>query len=627
MINLYFRDLSIRFLLCTLFCSLSLISGGATARAQLPLNLTFEKAGVSGFDRPWGWSFGWSAFASGSAASFELDSTVYHGGRRSLRIAMKNSNDARPQSIMLQLPASFALGRSISLSGWIRSDKLRGKALLTLEAWKNMAFASADTAEVIGSGGLQEWTQYTLLIRIPSNEEVHSVVITAILEGQGTVWFDDLELRMDGVLVTALPMDVAPPSATELAWLRRHATPLNSVEVSRDTNDTDLLPFADIVGDARIVALGESTHGTREFFLVKHRLLEFLVRRLGFTVFAIEANQLATEQINRYVQGGDGTAQDAMRVMFSVWNTEEMLSLVEWIRAYNLTHSDNTIRFAGYDMQDYRTPADTLRAFLSRIEPTLLTRFDELAGEYRAQRSSTASQSPDSTRKRWHMQAETLWSEVSSRRGVWLARASNATDSIATEWAVQAANLFRQAAGFNETLNSPERDSLMASNLDWLLRTLAPGRRTLMWAHDVHVSRGGKADISFNGGRQMGAYLTQIYGNGYRAFSLLTYQGSYSATRSFTDHNFIVAPAFDGPANSIEGALHTLGCSSCPGFIVDLRSVAPGDAGSWLLQPRPIRHIGYAAYDYGFELRAVLPIEFDGVVFIDSTTPTRLLQR
>ena len=42
--------------------------------------------------------------------------------------------------------------------------------------------------------------------------------------------------------------------------------------------------------------------------------------------------------------------------------------------------------------------------------------------------------------------------------------------------------------------------------------------------------------------------------------------------------------------------------------------------------PRPIRHVGYAAYDYGFELKAVIPLEFDGVVFIDHTTPSRMLR-
>ena len=144
--------------------------------------------------------------------------------------------------------------------------------------------------------------------------------------------------------------------------------------------------MADIVGPARVVGLGESTHGTREFFQAKHRLLAYLVRERGFRVFAIEANQVAVRRVDAYVQGGPGTAEDAMRVMFRVWNTEEMRALVEWLRGWNAAHPDRRVRFVGYDMQDQRTPADTLRAFLARAEPGLLGRFDELAGEYRAQR-------------------------------------------------------------------------------------------------------------------------------------------------------------------------------------------------------------------------------------------------
>jgi len=604
---------------------------GGLAAAQRPLNLDFERPSVSEPDRPWGWAFGWSAFAGGPAATFVLDSTLHHAGRRSLRIALTDSSaDAAPQSIMLQVPASFALGRELRLAGWMRADSLRGRALITLEAWKDREFAAADTAWLSGAPTDRPgWTRHELTIQVPSEPEVHSVVITATLLGTGAAWFDDLELRVGGVPISTLPQGADPPTEAELAWLAAQTNPLRHVRVFPDApaDDTDLAPFADIVGDARIVALGESTHGTREFFLVKHRLLEYLVREAGFEVFAIEANQLAVERINRYVQGGVGTARDVMRVMFRVWNTEEMLDLVEWMRTYNQEHPDRAVRFAGYDMQDHRTPADTLRAFLERIEPGLVPRFDDLVGEYRGQASSATPQIPDTTRARWHRQGESLWSRVAARRPAWLARAVSRDDTVAVEWAVQAANLLRQAARFNVALSSPERDSLMAANLDWLIRTLAPGARAVVWAHDVHVSRGGDPELSFNGGAQMGAHLSRLYGSGYRAFSLLTYDGAYSATRSFTDHRMIAAEAFLAPGGSLEAALHALASrASRLGFVVDLRAARADDGGRWLRRPRPIRHIGYAAYDYGFELSAVLPLEFDGVFFIDHTTPSRLLR-
>jgi erythromycin esterase-like protein len=215
---------------------------------------------------------------------------------------------------------------------------------------------------------------------------------------------------------------------------------------------------------------------------------------------------------------------------------------------------------------------------------------------------------------------------VGGLRQAWLAAARGREDTLTVEWAVQSADLFRQAARFNVTLSSPERDSLMAANLDWALRTLAPGERAVVWAHDVHVSHGGDPARSFNGGAQMGAYLRKA-GHDYRALTLLTYDGTYSATRSFTDHQMIEADAFPAPPGSLEEALHRMPRpEGSVGWVVDLRPARTESGGEWLRRPRPIRHIGYAAYDYGFEFSAELPLEFDGVVFVDRTEGSRMLR-
>ena len=602
------------------------VAGASPVLAQRPLNLDFERASVSHADRPWGWTLGWSAFAGGSAASFTLDSTVPRGGRFSLRIALPDSvADTAAQGIMLQLPSDYFRGKEVRLAGWVRSEQLRGRALLTLEAWMDRAFAAADTVSIgPGAGGGEGgWTRVDTRIRVPDDamRAVHSVVITLALGGGGSVWFDDLTLAVDGVPLTTLPGAAAPAGDAELAWLARHAAPIGA-----GADSADFRLVAAIVGPARVVGLGESTHGTREFFQAKHRLLEYLVREQGFRAFAIEANQVAVERVNQYVQGGPGTASDAMRVMFRVWNTEEMQALVEWLREWNAAHPDRRVRFLGYDMQDHRTPADTLRAFLERTEPPLLTRFDQLTGEYRGQRNYATPQVADTIRARWGRQAEELRKLVTGRRAAWLARAGSRGDTLAAEWAVQSATLFGQAARFNVALNSPERDSLMAANLGWALRVLVPWARAVVWAHDVHVSLGGDPKISFNGGQQMGVYLRKA-GHEYRAFTLLTYEGAYSATRSFTDHEIIAAEAFPAPAGSLEEALHRLPRrAGREGWVVDLRAARTGRGGAWLRQPRPIRHIGYAAYDYGFELSAVLPVEFDGVVFVDRTSASRMLR-
>src|SRR5215510_12728002 len=69
-------------------------------------------------------------------------------------------------------------------------------------------------------------------------------------------------------------------------WLSRSAIRLKSVEAGHSFDD--LQPLKSILKDVRIVGLGEGTHGTREFFQIKHRLLEFLVNEMGFTLFVME---------------------------------------------------------------------------------------------------------------------------------------------------------------------------------------------------------------------------------------------------------------------------------------------------------------------------------------------------
>ena len=68
----------------------------------------------------------------------------------------------------------------------------------------------------------------------------------------------------------------------------------------------DLAPFKALIGDARIVALVEATHGTREFFQMKHRLTEFLASEMGFTIFSIEANMPEAYRVNGFILRGQG---------------------------------------------------------------------------------------------------------------------------------------------------------------------------------------------------------------------------------------------------------------------------------------------------------------------------------
>jgi erythromycin esterase-like protein len=144
------------------------------------------------------------------------------------------------------------------------------------------------------------------------------------------------------------PID--PPPAAAVAWVREHAIPLHSCVAG--TRRDDLEPLRRVVGDARIVALGEPTHGTREAFQMKHRLLEFLVEQMDFSLFGIEANLPESFALNDYVVRGVGDPKALIAGMyFWTWNTEEVLAMVEWMRARNVAHPERPLLFTGFDMQ------------------------------------------------------------------------------------------------------------------------------------------------------------------------------------------------------------------------------------------------------------------------------------
>lgn len=162
------------------------------------------------------------------------------------------------------------------------------------------------------------------------------------------------------------PATVGDDPAAFVAWARGRAVPLATAVAGRPIDD--LKPLSGLIGDARVVALGESTHGTREVFQMKHRLLEFLVRERGFTLFAIEAGMPACSAVNDYVLGGEGNPADLLRGLgYWTWDTEEVLDLIRWMRRYNddPAHA-RKVKFYGFDMQ---SPEASLRLVLDYLEP------------------------------------------------------------------------------------------------------------------------------------------------------------------------------------------------------------------------------------------------------------------
>ena len=108
-----------------------------------------------------------------------------------------------------------------------------------------------------------------------------------------------------------------------------------------------------IPSDTRIIALGEATHGNAEFQQLRLEVFRQAVERYGVRAFALEGDFGGCEQVNRYIHGGNGTAEQAAAAIgFAIYRTQEMSDLISYMRTYNESAvSGEDLRFYGFDMQ------------------------------------------------------------------------------------------------------------------------------------------------------------------------------------------------------------------------------------------------------------------------------------
>ncbi|MFD9518106.1 erythromycin esterase family protein [Streptomyces sp. NPDC059979] len=402
------------------------------------------------------------------------------------------------------------------------------------------------------------------------------------------------------------------------AWLARSALPLTSLTAGAPT--TDLQPLKSVLGGVRIVGLGEATHGTREFFQLKHRLLEFLVTELGFSVFAMEASASAGEAVDAYVRKGTGDAAKVLAGLgFWTWRTQEVLAMLAWMRTYNQGRPDGEkVRFVGIDPQKCGDSLAMLDAFLRKAAPDRVAGLHSTLGVLATAHPGSR---PDPER-RLVREAENLL-EFLRERGPEAEGALRHARIL-----VQAADLVTRDARHTEPEQTvfAARDRYMADNLGELLDD--PSVKIALWAHNGHIakSRGDGAVAA------LGEHLAARCGDAYYALGLLFGSGTFRARRMWpgpwtraassavVDHRI-------GPARSttVEAQLARANPGDHFLDLRDLRSAAgaPRAVREWLDARHDMRSFGAAAPLWTYRLhlsQATLAKEYDGLAYVATST-------
>ncbi|MGD0049020.1 MAG: erythromycin esterase family protein [Bryobacteraceae bacterium] len=400
-----------------------------------------------------------------------------------------------------------------------------------------------------------------------------------------------------------------------LAWLKANAIRLASVQPG--SSFADMAPLLARLKDARVVAMGEATHGTREFQQFKHRMLEFLVENLGFTVFGIEANWPESLSVNEYVLGGKSDPVDGLG--FRVWQTEEVLEMVRWMRQYNQDPAHaRKLKFYGFDMQTPGLAESNVLEYLRRVDPeyreTAAQTFAVLGswGENQVYENASAE-----VKRRTAASPAAMLGRFDERKREYIRRSSQDEFAMAR----QNMAIVKQAEvkiGNQNELGRASRDRAMAENVKWILDQEPPGTKMMLWAHNGHVAAEGETHPP------MGAHLREIFGERAVLCGFVFEEGGFRAVDMATNAttNFSVGPA---PRGSLDA---TLAATGLPLFAVDLRHLPEGKVAAWFDAPHRSRQIGagYSAQTPGVWLHQVRAARaFDLLIFVGKTTPSRPL--
>lgn len=267
--------------------------------------------------------------------------------------------------------------------------------------------------------------------------------------------------------------------------------------------------------EAQIVALGEATHGNKEFQQLRLDVFQVLVEKYGVRAFALEGDFGGCEAINRYIHGADGTAAEALSATgFAIYRTEEMENLVEWMRNYNASAAQgDDLRFYGFDMEQR---AYTYRYLLEAVHKANIE-----AAEFE---------------KMWNSEADTYADGYTTEQRTEIINAVKEQLPPEDVQAIHFADILLQNIKLGKYIDdsgelNAQRDRMMAENTLWILQQeQARGNsRIMISGHNNHIMQCKNA-----GTPVLGSLLAENLGDGYFAIGTDFYKSVCNLPKPYT---------------------------------------------------------------------------------------------
>ncbi len=432
-----------------------------------------------------------------------------------------------------------------------------------------------------------------------------------------------------GLLLAFAALGATPSQQDKLDWIRAHAEPVRSVDIA-DEDFSDLMPLAAAIGDARIVQLGEATHGDGTAFLAKSRIVRFLHEYMGFDVLLWESAMLGCRMMDAGLRDADKSAYEAAQNnIFAIWSqSAQVQELLEYLKRTQATV--RPMRTAGVDCRlgyaehKEKWAPEFLLGFFDRIDPQLLTQQqrEEIFRICRTVEYSDYYYNPgprDLDMSVMHMLVEYLDTHgdaVSARSSA--AEADFVRQLLVSEIGYER---FCDETGRKVEQKTINRDMIMGQNLVWQATGPFRNHKIIVWAHNFHIMesqymRGtaeafDRFDAEHPEAGPMGHVASYALGEQLYTIGFSGYAGSYGYANDQEAPNPIAPAAND----TLEWYLNQV---DSPHAFLDFQSLP---AGHWLRQPLKAR------FYFWKENTSLWPRVYDAVFFSKTIEPSVNWQR
>jgi len=395
-----------------------------------------------------------------------------------------------------------------------------------------------------------------------------------------------------------------------------------------DIEDAELGPLLERIGKARVVCLGEASHGTSEFYAMRARITRELIEREGFTIVAAEADWPDAARIDHYVRHADAPPAEwtaFARFPTWMWRNREVRDFVDWLHERNAgLPPERHAGFHGLDLYSLHTSIRRVLAYLETVDPDTAALARRRYGCLSPWETDPATYGRAVVTGRFEGCEEkvvAMLRELLDRRLEYMARdGARFHDAVQNARLVADAERYYRAMYYGGEASWNLRDSHMFGTLELLLDHHGPDARAVVWAHNSHLGDAVWTEMGARGQTNLGHLCREAYGDGACLVGFGTDHGTVAAASDW-DGPMEVKDVRPSHERSYERVCHDAGVEA---FLLALRDPARDELLEELLPPRLERAIG-VIYRPETELashyfQARLPRQFDEWIWFDETS-------